>query len=117
MILKLLMKMQWRLYLNQSPKFRAIILNKVAALLILLYKRMLPAHRDVVDAYIGIVASAKFYFINIIEVNNMQLLLLFMIIFWRVNLEGLDNDVVFLGFYYFEDLKRLLTTLILIFQF
>ena len=117
MILKLLMKMQWRLYLHKCTEFRAIILNIISPLLILLYKGVLPAHRDVVDANIGVVPAAQFYFINVVEVNYMQLLLLLMIIFRRIDLKRLDDDVVFLGFDDFENLERLLTTLILILQF
>lgn len=87
MVLKLLMEVKRRLNLHEGAKFGVVVLDVVATLLILLDEGVLPAHRDVVDAHIGVVTAAQFDFVDVVEINYVQLFLLLVIVFWGVNLE------------------------------
>lgn len=91
MILELLVKMQWRLDLDQGAKLGVVVLDVEAALLILLDESMLPAHRNIMDAHVGVVATTKLDLVDIIEVNNVKLLLLLVVVLGRVYLERLNN--------------------------
>ena len=117
MILKLLMQMQWRLNLHECSKLRIVIFNEKSTLIIFFDEGVLSADGDVVNAHIGIMSTAKFYFVDVVEVDNMQLFLLFMIVFWGINLKRFDYDVVFFWFDYFEDLEVLFAEGVRVFEF
>lgn len=91
MVLELLVQVQWCLDLHQSTKLRIVVFNVVPALIIFFNESVLAAHRDVVDADVGLMPSAELDLVNIVEVNYMELLLLFMIVLRRVDLEGLHD--------------------------
>ena len=60
------------------------------------------------DAHVSVVTATQLNFVNIVEVYNVQLLLLLVIVFRRVNLERLNNYVVLLWLNDLKDLERLL---------
>ena len=78
---------------------------------------MLPTHRNIMDTNIGIVTTTQFYFINIVEIDYVQLLLFFVVIFRRIYLERLDHDVILLRFDYLKDLEGLFAIFVTILQF
>lgn len=57
-VLELLMEVERRLDLDEGAEFGVVVLDVVATLLILLDEGVLPAHGNVVDADIGVVAAA-----------------------------------------------------------
>lgn len=79
-VLKLLVKVQGRLDLNQSSKLRVVVLDEVATLVILLYECMLSAHRDVMDSHVSLVTTTKFDLVDVVKVDNVELLLLLVIV-------------------------------------
>jgi len=91
MVLELLVQVQWCLDLHQGPKLRIVVFNVVPALIIFFDESMLAAHRDVVDAYVGLMPSAQLDLVDIVEVDYMELLLLLVIVLRRVDLEGLHD--------------------------
>jgi hypothetical protein len=81
MIFKLLVKMQWGLDLDEGSELGIVVLNIIASLIIFFNECMLPTDRNVVDSYICLVSTTKFDLIDVVKVDNMQLLLLFMLVF------------------------------------
>lgn len=61
------------------------------------------------DTQVRIMASSKADSIVIIEVDYVQLLLFFRIIFLGVNLESLENQIILRRFLDFKDLMQLAT--------
>ena len=117
MVLELLVEVKRRLDLYQRAEFGIIVFDVEAALIVLFNECMLTTDRNVVDAHVGVVTATQLDFINIVEVDDVQLLLLFMVIFRRINLERLDYQIVLLWFHYLENLECLLTMGVRIFQF
>lgn len=74
------MKVQRRLDLYERAKFRVVVLDVVATLLVLLDERMLPTHGYIVDAHVRVMSTAQLYFVDIVKIDDMQLLLLLVII-------------------------------------
>lgn len=107
-VVKLLVKMQRRLYLNKCTKLGVVVLDVEATLFVFLDECMLSANRNIMDSDIGFVASAKLDFVDIVKVYYVKLLLLFMVAFRRIYLERLDDHVVLFGLY---DLKYLISLL------
>lgn len=70
MVLELLVKMKRWLDLDQGAKLWIVVLNVVATLLILFDESMLSAHRNIMDAHVGIMTTTKLDLINIVEVND-----------------------------------------------
>ena len=87
MVLELFVEVQWRLDLHQSSELGIVVFDVVSTLIVFFDERMLTAHRDIVDAHVGLMASAQLDLINIVEVYYVQLLLLFVIILGRIDLE------------------------------
>lgn len=86
-VLKLFVQVQRRLDLHKRAELRVVVLDVVPALVVFLDERVLSAHGDVVDSHIRLMASAELDLVNVVEVYYVQLLLLFVIILRRVNLE------------------------------
>ena len=91
MVLELLVQVQWCLDLHQGPELRIVVFNVVPALIIFFDEGMLAAHRDVVDADVGLMPSAQLDLVDIVEVDYMELLLLLVIVLRRVDLERLHD--------------------------
>lgn len=64
------------------------------------------------NAHVSVVTATQLDFINVVEVYDMQLLLLLMIVFGRVDLERLNNYEVLLWLNDLKDLERLLAILV-----
>ena len=88
-ILELLMQMQWRLNLNKCSKLGVVVLDVEPILFVFFDESMLPTNGNIMDANICLMTTAQFNLINIVEINDVQLLLLFMVILRRINLERL----------------------------
>lgn len=100
--------MQWCLYHDQSPEFRAVILYKEPALLVFANVCVKSADRNIVNSNVCVVSSSKPYFVCAIEVDNVKLFLFFGLWFWLVYLKSLDNKIIALWLSYFKDLMGLL---------
>lgn len=109
MVLELLVEVKRRLDLYQRAEFGIIVFDVEAALIVLFNECMLTTDRNVVDAHVGVVTATQLDFINIVEVDDVQLLLLLVIVFGRVDLERLNNYVVLLWLNDLKDLESLLT--------
>jgi hypothetical protein len=57
MVLKLLVKMKWRLYLHKCTEFRIIIFDIETALFVLFDESVLTTDRNVVDTHVSIMTT------------------------------------------------------------
>ena len=69
------------------------------------------------DSHICIVAPSKPNFLRIVKVYDVKLFLSLVVLLWRVHLERLNNDVIFVRLIDLENLMSFITMSVVVFKF